>query len=196
MTEATETVVVAETKPAAPKVRTLADVQARVLELAQAQAGSEINVVSAEITQNKHGKRVELILSGAGVGDPTRRYFLRENSAFASGVRGTEGLVMFAPKKARGAETYQLNFGLSESATQWMPEPPAKAEKVLLTPEERKARRMEGKAAAKAKREAEAAAAAAATAEASSETESDDSADTGLDSGEPVVISQTETAAA
>ena len=183
MTNAAETVV--NTPAPAPKVRTLAEVQARVLELIAAQ--NEITVVSSEIVEIKgKGKRVELILSGAGVGDPTRRYFLRENSAFASGVAKTEGLIMHAPKKARGAATYQLNFGLNEAATTYEAPAPEKPAKVKLSAEEAKARRIAGKQAAKAAREA---AAAEAAANAPAEPEADT---TELTAGEPVVISQDE----
>lgn len=186
----TETVVAAA--PAAKPLKTLADVQAFVITAITGQ--SEVEIVSCEIVEvkadGKKGKRVELVLSGAGVGNSTRRYFLRNNSLFASTIRGAEGLVMAAPKKSRDAATYQLNFGLNETFVNYEEPAPAKAEKVKLTKEEARDRRIAGKIAARQRREAEAAAAAAAEAEATPEAEADTAP--ALESGEPVVLTADE----
>lgn len=125
---------------------------------------NDITVVSNEIEKitgegAPKGSRVHLVLSGAGVGDPTRRYFLRNNSAFASLIESV-GLFMGSPKKARGDDNYHLFFGLSEDLANWQPAPPAKAEKVKMSKEDAAAARQAGKAAARARRASEAAAAA------------------------------------
>lgn len=125
---------------------------------------NDITVVSNEIERIKgegapKGSRVHLVLSGAGVGDPTRRYFLRNNSAFSSLIEEV-GLFMGSPKKARGDDNYHLYFGLTEELATWQPAPPPKAEKVKMSKEDQAAARQAGKAAARARRAAEAAAAA------------------------------------
>ena len=124
---------------------------------------NDITVVSNEIEKlpagAPKGSRVHLVLSGAGVGDPTRRYFLRNNSAFASLIESV-GLYMGSPKKARGDDNYHLFFGLTEDLANWQPAPPPKAEKVKMSKEDAAAARQAGKAAARARRASEAAAAA------------------------------------
>lgn len=185
-----------ETVAAAPafKAKNINEVQTWVLEAIAKQ--NDITVVSAEVVEvkfdGKRGKRLELVLTGAGVGDATRRYFLRENSAFASGLIEA-GITSHYPKKDRGSNNYMTHFGINEGAVTFEAPAPAKPEKVLLSEDEKKARRAAGKAAAKAAREA-----AKAEAEANApvepatidESASDVNAETTiLESAEPVVIS-------
>jgi hypothetical protein len=187
MNTAVETATTASTPAvvAAPRVRNLTEAVAYVLAAIGEQ--NEIDVVSSEAVEvkvdGKRGRRIELILSGAGVGDPTRRYFLRENSAFATAIGRCEGLVMHAPKKARGSTTYQINFGTNADFVNYEAPAPEKAKKELMTPEARKQARLDGKARAKAARlAAEAEAAANAPAE--------------LESAETVIVDEPELVAA
>jgi len=121
---------------------------------------NDIDVVSATIeklpTGAPKGSRVQLTMSGEGVDNPTRRYFLRNNSAFATLVEDA-GLFMGSPKKARGVVTYSLYFGLTEELANWQPEPAAKVAKVKMTKEESAAARLAGKIAARQRRASEAA---------------------------------------
>lgn len=144
------------------KISTLAGVLALVSTAIVSQ--NDITVVSAEIEKvtgkdAPKGSRVKLILSGDGVGDATRRYFLRENSAFSTLIEDA-GVFMFAPKKERGTDTYILYFGLNQDVVSYLPAPEPKAERVKMTPEQRKEARSAGKAAARLRRASEAAAAA------------------------------------
>lgn len=193
---AAETVVTAA--PAQKPIKTLADVQSFVLERIALQ--NEITVVSADIEDVRDGgkilgKRIRLVLAGAGVEHPTRRHFLRKNSAFASAIRDSV-VLMHAPKKERHAAEYVLFFGLNANAVSYEAPAPAKPEKVKLTAEEARDRRIAGKIAARQRREAEKAEAEKAAAESASvaETPADDNNETQvLESGEPVVIAQEET---
>lgn len=129
---------------------------------------NDIEVVSAEIVNVKgdgapNGKRIHLRLQGEGIESSTRRYFLRTNSAFATMLADT-GLHLGAPKMERGAKVYDLYVALTPELAGWQPPAPPKAEKVKLSPEERKQRRQDGKAAARARRASEAAAEAEAAA--------------------------------
>jgi hypothetical protein len=161
MTDATATIETVVTAAApAVKIKTLADVQAFVVGLIGAQ--NEITVVSSDIEDVRDGgkilgKRVRLVLTGAGVGDPTRRYFLRENSAFATAIEKSV-VIMAAPKKERNSDQYILFFGLNEAAVSYKAPAPEKAKKELMTPEQRKQARLDGKARKRAEREAAAAA--------------------------------------
>lgn len=119
-----------------------------------------VEKVDAKVGEDRvRGERIRLELSGAGIDDPTRRYFLRNNSQFASGLEDV-GLHLFAPKKERNTTTYVMFIGMNESVVNYAPPAPAKAEKVLLTADERKERRLAGKAAARALRASAAAQAA------------------------------------
>lgn len=166
----TETTAAADATPAPQKIRTLEGAKVIVLEAIGKQ--NAIEVVSCEIVEvngknaagdKVRGKRVELVLKGDGVGSSTRRYFLRENSAFASTIEGV-GLFSHAPKKDRNAGEYQMFFGLTENVVSFEPPAPPKAEKVKMSPEERAAARLAGKQRKRAERDAAAAAAAEAAA--------------------------------
>lgn len=190
MTDTVETTVVAAAKPV---LKTLADIRAFILTAIALQ--NEITVVSSEIVSVKGlpGKRIELVLEGAGVGNPTRRYFLRENSAFASAIEEA-GIICNWPDKARGVATYMGCFGMNEAAVNYEAPKPEKPAKVLLSAEEKKERRAAGKAAAKAKREAEAAAAPAADETATvAETAEDVNAETTVLEGAEFLVTTSET---
>lgn len=116
--------------------------------------------VDAKVDDTRvRGQRIRLELSGAGIEDPTRRYFLRNNSRFASSLEDV-GLHMHAPKKERNTTTYIMFIGMTENVVSYEPPAPAKAEKVLLTAEQRKERRLAGKQAKRLERAAAAAQAA------------------------------------
>lgn len=130
------------------KIANLAQAQTLIATLIAAQ--NEIEVVSNEIVSVKGadgkviGKRIELVMTGNGVGDATRRYFLRENSSMASALREVNEIITFAPKKDRGSDTYTIHFGLNEAAVKYVPEV-VKEDKPKLSKEEALARRLEGK---------------------------------------------------
>lgn len=143
---------------AVTKVSTITGVLNLVLAAIKGQ--NDITVVSSEIEKldgsikgQPKGERVRLVLTGAGVGDSTRRYFLRNNSAFASLVEGA-GAHVGAPKKSREDSNYTLYFATDAKVAGWQPAPEPKAEKVKMSKEEKAAARQAGKARARAERAA------------------------------------------
>lgn len=163
---ATETAATAEsTGETVSKIRTFDGAQNFIRTSLAKQ--NDVEIVSMEVEKvdakdgdkRISGQRIRLELKGAGIDDPTRRYFLRNNSQFASGLEDV-GLFLFAPKKERNTETYIMYIGMTENVVNYAPPAPPKAEKVLLSADERKARRLAGKAAKRQERAAAAAAAA------------------------------------
>ncbi len=143
-------------------------------------AQNDLTIVSSEVVDvrdgNKFlGKRIVVTLSGDAVDNPTRRYFLRNNSASSTTIADA-GIFMNAPRKARNEKNYVMHYALNEAAATFAPPAPAK---------EVKPTRAEKKAAKQAELEA----AAAAAAEAAGDSESEVNAETTvLESGEPVVL--------
>lgn len=140
-------------------IKTAIDKQSDVEIVSMTVEDLDKTVGEGDKSKRLRGKRIRLELKGAGIDDPTRRYFLRNNSQFASGAEAV-GLHLHAPKKERNTTTYTMFLGMDKEVVSYEPPAPPKAEKKLLSADERKERRLAGKQAKRAERAAAAAAAA------------------------------------
>jgi hypothetical protein len=109
---------------------TIATATAKIVEVLG--SANEVTIVSTDAIDIRDGgrylgKKIQVVLEGAGVGDPTRRYYLRNTRM----KKITEGGEIFAkaPKKARGVNQYLIEFALNQAVLDYTPPAPVKEDK-------------------------------------------------------------------
>jgi hypothetical protein len=109
---------------------TIATATAKIVEVLG--SANEVTIVSTDAVDIRDGskylgKKITVVLEGAGVGDPTRRYYLRNTRM----KKITEGGEIFAkaPKKARGTNQYIIEFALNQNVLDYTPPAPVKEDK-------------------------------------------------------------------